>query len=186
LHFFLLWLPLATGGCTGLLWNSTDFNNRPAGNPNVRLFQAEQQKDLLVVYQEYCERTRATRARAYLLYENDGRVKQVERPHFTDARMAKGLPEVPVYPELLPADTNSLPPFYSVVSTNTASFVIYSNNVAVGSHDLPFYPDPVGEAERAALSPVAITADVAIAAVVVAGVVYFCFIAPDNETWPSR
>jgi hypothetical protein len=122
----LLLLPLVTGGCTGLLWDNTDWENRPAANPNLRLFQVEQQKDFLVVYREYCERTKVTRPRAYLLYKNQNRVKQIQRPHFASLRMAQGLPEVPVFQERMPADTNSLPALYSVVSTNTESFMVYS------------------------------------------------------------
>jgi len=96
--------------------------------------------------------------------------------------MAQGLPEVPVFQDPLPADTNALPALYGVVSTNTESFLVYSNNQVVGSHDLPIYHDPVSEATRSVLSPVAVTVDV----VLVAGVIYFAIIAPDNGSWPNQ
>lgn len=76
MHILLLLLPLMTGGCTGLLWYNTDWTDKPAANPDLHLFQVERQKDLLVVYDEYSERNKAVRKRAYLLYKNQQRVEQ--------------------------------------------------------------------------------------------------------------
>ena len=178
--FFLSLLPLLTGGCTGFLWTNADWSDRPAINPKFRLFQAERQKDLVVVYDEYSERTRSIRARAYLLYKNQSRVEQNLRPHFVGIRMVQGLATVPVFQDPIPPDTNSLPVLYAVVSTNTESFLVCSNHQTVGSHTLPIYTDPVSVVERNALSPVAVTVDV----VLVAGAIYCWVIAPKTETWP--
>ena len=176
----LLLLPLMTSGCTGLLWHYTDWTDRPAINPNLRLFQAERQKDLLVVYDEYSERTRSVCSRAYLLYKNQDRVEQNLRPHFVGVRTAQGLPIVPIFPDSLPPETNSLPPLYALVSTNTESFLVCSYQQTNSLHNLPIYADPAGELERNALSPVAITLDVTL----VAGGLYCWLIAPKTETWP--
>jgi len=182
LRILLVLLPLVTSGCTGLLWRNTDWVDKPAANPDLRLFQVERQKDLLVVYDEYSERTKSIHARAYLLYKNQSRVEQNQRPHFENLRMALGLPVVPVFQEPMPANTNTLPKFCAIASTNTESFMVYSNNQMVSSHDLPMYSDPVGMAERTALSPVAVTVDT----VLVAGIIYFVVIAPDNRCWPNQ
>jgi hypothetical protein len=175
-------LPLLTGGCSSLLWHNVDWSNRPAANPNLRLFQAERQQDLLVVYDEYSERTRSTRARAYLLNRNQSRVAQGERPRFVSTRITQGLPAVTVLPDSMAQATNSLPALYAVVSTNTGSFLVYTNHQLAGTNDLPIYPDPLGKVERIAFSPVAITVDV----VLVAGIVYFAVVAPNTDAWPDR
>jgi len=178
--WFLLLLPLMTGGCTGLLWHYTDWTDRPAINPNLRLFQAERQKDLLVVYDEYSERNKTVLSRAYLLYKNQERVEQNQRPDFVGVRMAQKLPAVTVFQDSTPPETNSLPRLYAVVSTNTESFLVCSNHQTVSSHNLPMYTDPVGEAERNALMPFAITVDVSL----VAGAIYCWLISPKTDTWP--
>jgi len=175
-------LPLVTGGCTGLLLDSTDLSNKPDADPHLRLFEARRQKDLVVVYDEYSERTKSTRARAYLLYKNQARIAQSQSPHFTSLRTVRGLPLVPVFPDPLPVETNSRPPLYAVVTTNTESFMVYSNNQVVGSHDLPIYTDRASEVERVIFSPVAITVDVAL----VAGAIYLWLIADKTENWPAH
>jgi hypothetical protein len=182
LRFLLLLLPLLTGGCTVFLVNYTDWSNKPAANPHLRLFQAERPKDLLVVYDEYCERTRTTRTCAYLLYKNQNRVELGQSPHFVSTGMTHSLPVVPVFQEPMPPETNSLPGLYAVISTNTESFLIYSNRQMIGTNDLPLYADPVGKEERTALLPFAITVDAAL----VAGAIYVWIIAPETDTWPRQ
>lgn len=95
--------------------------------------------------------------------------------------MTNGLPAVSIVEVPAPADTNSPPALYAIVSTNTESFAVYRGNRLVGAHDLPMYPDPVGKMERTALSPVAVTVDVTL----VAGALYFWIIAPNNNCWPN-
>jgi hypothetical protein len=180
--WLLLLLPLLTGGCTGLLWHYTDWTDRPAINPNLRLFQAGRQKDLLVVYDEYAERSKTVQPRAYLLYKNQERVAQSQCPHFVGIRMAQGLPAVPVFQDSMPLETNSLPGLYAVVSTNTESFLVCSNHQTVSSHNLPMYTDPAGVAERNALMPFAVTVDVSL----VAGAIYCWLISPKTDTWPNQ
>lgn len=166
----LLLLPalVACNGCTGLLWQGTDWDCKPAGNPDLQLFHAVRQNDWLVVYDEISERDEMVRPRAYFLYKNQQRVALRKRPHFVNPRTARGLPTVPVF-ETLEANTNFSTGLYVVAPTNTASFTIYSNQAPVASYDLPWYPDPLGRAERFALSPIMITADV----VIVGAIIYF-------------
>ena len=58
-------------------------------------------------------------------------------------------------------DTNVPPAVYAVISTNTQSFTIYSNEQGT-NHDLPVYNDGWGRTDRIALTPVAVVADLTI------------------------
>lgn len=177
--FLLLWmLPLFTCGCTAMLWSRTDYDNKAAINPNLRLFQDGRQKDLLVVYDEYSERTRSVRPRAYLLQKNQQRVALDQQPYFVSDRAAEKLPEVPVFPNLAAVEMNSPPALFAVVSTNTESFAVYSGGQLESFHDLPIYPDPVSRRERDALAPLAITADAVIITGVTLGLLYLYLGAP--------
>ena len=73
---FLLLLPLIFGsGCaTQALWDNENLEavKEPADKPNLRLFDAKRHDDLLVVYDEYSERSNGVRTRAYWL--NPGRL----------------------------------------------------------------------------------------------------------------
>jgi hypothetical protein len=88
-------------------------------------------------------------------------VEQGRKPCFVSTQLSRDLPPVPVMPALPLADTNFLPALYAVISTNKQSFTIYSGNGRT-SHDLPVYNDGWGRADRIALTPVAVVADLTI------------------------
>jgi len=166
LRLMLLLLPLAlAAGCTtDALWNKTNLDawNEPATDPNLRLFHAEPQKDLLVAYEEYSERSGATQTRAYLLYQNQKRLEQRRRPRFVSTNRLRALPPVPVFQTPPAPGTNFSQTLYAVVSTNGPSFTIYSGDRVVSAHELPSYNDGKGRAARIALTPLAVTADITI------------------------
>jgi hypothetical protein len=164
LQIMALLLPLLTGGCaTHALWTEAHLDdwNEPAANHGLQLFDASRNNDFLVVYDEYSERHDATRVRAYFLNQNETRVEQGRKPCFVSTQLSRDLPPVPVMPALPLADTNFLPALYAVISTNKQSFTIYSGNGRT-SHDLPVYNDGWGRADRIALTPVAVVADLTI------------------------
>jgi len=65
--FVLLLLASGSGCVTKALWDNGNLEavKEPAGNVNLRLFAAKRPDDVLVVYDEYSERSDATRTRAY-------------------------------------------------------------------------------------------------------------------------
>jgi hypothetical protein len=155
--------PLLAGGCaTNALWNKNagqlDACNRPAANSRLQLFDASQQRDFLVVYDEYSERHDSIRTRAYFLNQNEQRVEQGREPVFVSAQLSRELPPIPIGQTFPVAGTNSSPAVYALISTNQQSFTIYSNNQGT-SHDLPVYNDGWGRIDRIALTPVAGVAD---------------------------
>lgn len=158
----LLSLILAFGnGCTGMLWQNTDWDCKPDNNPNLHVFNAARQQDLLVVYNEFSERTKVVRARAYLLYQNQKLVKQLKPPHFVSTNLARNLPPVPLF-QTLPTGTNITESLYVVAPTNDVTFTVYSNQIASVSYSLPWYKDHEGQVERDFLSPVTVTVDAVI------------------------
>jgi hypothetical protein len=161
-------LLLISGGCTGMLWQNTDWDCKPDSTPNLRVFDAASQKDLLVVYNEFSERTKTIHTRAYLLNKNQNNVVLQKHPHFVSTNLAGNLPPVPVF-QTPPIITSLSQPLYVVAPTNAVGFMVYSNQTSIGSFDLPWYSDRTGQIERIALSPVAITVDV----VIVGAAIYF-------------
>jgi hypothetical protein len=111
-----LLFPLLAGGCaTRALWNNNrlDAANEPASNASVRLFDASQQKDFLVVYDEYSERHDSIRPRAYFLNQNQSRVEQRLEPHFVSIVLTRGLPPMPVFQTSSPSAANFSPARYA-------------------------------------------------------------------------
>ena len=159
-----LLLPLLTGGCaTNALWNKTDLDawNEPAQNADVRLFNARNKKDFLVVYDEYSERNDSIHTRAYFLNQNQKRVEQGQRPHFVSTRRAGKLPPVSLFQTLPESNTNFAQAIFAVISTNKQSFTIYSDKEKT-DYSLAVYNDGRGQISRMALTPVAVTADLTI------------------------
>lgn len=170
----LLLLPLLSGGCmTSALWNKTELDawNQPANPSHLKLFDASQRNDYLVVYDEYSERRDGTRVRAYFLNQNEPCVAQGRKPHFVSPKLAREWPPIPVLSQL-PLESNQQPSvIYAVIATNQSSFAIFPGGPAT-KHELPVYNDGWGRTERIALTPVAVVADLTI----VGGVVGCLFI----------
>jgi hypothetical protein len=151
-----------------MLWDrdNWDPNSHPAHNPDVRLFDSRQRKDLLVIYEEQ-RNHRRTEPRAYWLYENQYLVEREHRPAFVRTNMAIGLTPVSVFTGTNAVATNS-PETLSAVMTSHYEFSLYSGAQEVSSHRLPFYDDGRQTAARVALTPLALVAD----ATVIGGVVF--------------
>jgi hypothetical protein len=160
--FGLCLLPLGNGCATKALWQNNNLEawKEPAGNSNLHLFAAKQSADILVVYDEYSERSDATRTRAYWLNENRKLINDRRSPHFTSTNVSVGCTAVPV----IPTGTHqiNLSPPYAVVATNGQSFTLYLDGDTIESHDLPFYNDQKGKVEKFALTPLATAADITI------------------------
>jgi hypothetical protein len=159
----LLLLILGNGCATKALWDNGNLEavNEPAGNPNLRLFDAKRKSDLLVVYDEYSERGDKIHTRAYWLNENQTRVDQRRTPHFVGTRSMHRLAPVPVF-DSAPDETGGAWTHYAVVATNRQAFALHAGNGEISVHDLPTYNDGRGRMEKIALTPVAVTADLTI------------------------
>ncbi len=148
---------LANGCATKALWQNDSLEawNEPANDPHLRLFEANPPRDILVVYDEYCERSGVTHTRAYWLNENQNLMQQRHSPHFISTNSAFCLATVPVFtsPQI------NLPVTCAVLETNRQSFTLYSSGDKITSHDLPFYNDGKGKVEKFFLTPAAVTAD---------------------------
>jgi hypothetical protein len=164
-RFVPLVLPLMLGsGCvTKGLWANGNLEawNQPADKTNLRLYEEPNRKDLLVVYDEYKERSGATHARAYWLNENEERLEQRRTPDFVSTNSALHLTAVPVF--VTPPDATNRPAeLYALFTTSEQSFTLYSGCREIRCYRLPQYNDGKGKVEKAVLTPLAITADLSI------------------------
>jgi hypothetical protein len=160
----LLTLILANGCVTKALWENGNLEafKEPGGNPNLRVFDAKQRNDLLVVYDEHSERNDSLHTRAYWLKKNQARVDQQRAPHFTGTNLMCGLPSVPIFHGSATTVTNPPLPLYAVVEPDKQSFALYTGGNKTGSYDLPVYNDGWGRTIKITLTPVAVTTDVTI------------------------
>jgi len=159
--WLLLLLPWLTGGCTCALWqkNRLDAYNKPAPQPHLHLYQAVERHDVLAVYDEFSERDGSHQPRAYYLYLNDRRVEHGQKPWFVTTNLARQFPPVPILPKPPEPGTNAPDELYAVLSTNQIAFTLFSGPRPVSSHHLPHYPDAIGDVERVALTPLAVSVD---------------------------
>ena len=160
----LLLLTLGSGCATQALWNNGRMEavKEPANNINLRLFDAKQQNDLLVVYDEYSERNDIIHTRAYFLYQNQERINQNHAPHFVNTNLMSRFPSVPIFYDSKMCGTNRAQTLYAIATTNSESFTLYSGGQNLDSYFLPTYNDGRGRVEKIALTPFAVTADLTI------------------------
>lgn len=153
-------LVLGSGCATTALWQSTDLEdwNEPADDAHVQLFQTPDQKNFLVVYDEYSERHDSVHTRAYLLDRNQKRILDRRAPYFTNTNFVHGLKAVPVYSSSFVPGAGS--PSLFVVEGHEC-FTLYQN-ANTNAYDLPVYNDGRGKIYRVALTPPAVIADATI------------------------
>ncbi|HEV2694007.1 MAG TPA: hypothetical protein VG347_14020 [Verrucomicrobiae bacterium] len=168
----LLLLPLLTGGClTQKLWTESALDewNEPATPANLRVFDAGVRKDFLVVYDERSGRHSTLRTRAYFLNQNLDRLREKHAPRFASPGLTNNFAALPLLHQFVIGGSNAPARPFVVSTTNTTSFAIYFPDGAE-EYQLPVYADNVGGYERAALTPLAVTADVTMDASIVGGV----------------
>jgi len=175
----LLLLLLLQSGCTYALWTNDNLvaYKEPAQNPDLHLFESTRQKDFLVVYDEHSERTDAIHKRAYWLNRNQTRVERQKAPIFARRNQARHLNAVPVFYSM--PNVGLVKGVYAICDTNQETFTLYSGNREIGPYDFPVYHDHWGNVEKAALTPVAVTADVTVAGGIVA--IYYAYIKAGSD-----
>jgi hypothetical protein len=179
-RFVLPLLLISASGCaTKALWNNENLEacKEPAGNLNLRLFDAKKKNHLLVVYNEYSERSDGVHTRAYWLNQNQAREDQRRSPHFASTNLMRRLPPVPVFFST-PGETNRTFAQYAVVETNRQSLTLYSTEGEISRHDLPTYNDGKGRVEKIAMTPISVTADLTI----VAGILGYMYLESIGES----
>src|SRR5579864_5624919 len=156
----LLALALGSGCATTALWQSTNLEdwNEPADDAHLQLFQTADQKNFLVLYDEYSERYDSIHTRAYLLDRNQQRIKERRAPYFTGTNLVHGLKAVPVFSSSFVPSADS-PSLFAVEGHEC--FTLYEN-ANTNAYDLPVYNDGRGTFYRVALTPPAVIADVTI------------------------
>jgi len=165
---------------TGHLWDETGGANHsePAPYPNMRLYEADNHKDFLVMYDEVHMNDVVIKRRAYLLKANEKRIEAGHRPHFLSAPDTVSLQAVTILTNSI-AGTNMVPAvgLVAVLQPDQRHFTLVSNGGEIGVFCLPAYVNKGDRAWRVAATPFTVTADVAIYAGVVALVVGLAYLA---------
>ena len=178
LQTLVLLLPLLAGGCmTQKLWtaNTLDNWNEPAAPANLRVFNAEARKDFLVIYDEHSERHDSIRTRAFFLNQNLVRLTDRCAPYFVSPDMSAQLTALPLFPEHGSWESNAPAGPFVVSRTNANSFTLHFADGEPVEYPLPVYADNIGNYERVALTPVAVTVDATIVGGAIGIVWLYCW-----------
>jgi len=164
-------MPWMTGceSLTGRLWSSDLGENdyQAAPEPDVKLSQTPDQKDVLVQYDEMRSKDAKIRHRAYLLYANEAIITSGKKPRFLTAKAAG---KIQCAPLTISFATNLSTvgdlTLRVVLAEDKHHFTLASNGRAIGTYQLPDYTQHNAWAQ-VALTPATVTGDVIICASVV-------------------
>jgi hypothetical protein len=162
-------LCLATGcetverySLTHKLWTNADLlkYSEPAPNPNVALFDAQDRRDVLVLYDASSERHTCVERHAYFLKPNLPRISAGKKPQFVDPAVANGMKSVPML-NSASAPTNSAPRLagYAVQTSGGRGFRLCPSGEPESAFDLPVYIETFGTPARIVLTPFAVAGD---------------------------
>ncbi len=150
---------------TGTMWESPNFKQfaEPALPPQVALYERPSGGGVVVQYTEHSERHASLRSRAYVLSsENRDRTEAGKRPIFVSTNGLGAL--TPILPCADAAQCTNQAASHTAyaVESDGKSFTLYRPRLVDGPYKLPVYPETMGHGLRVALTPLTITADVAI------------------------
>lgn len=148
---------------TGHLWNQSDYI---VPSPEARLTLAQTPDGILVQYNSVTERNGEIHRHAYFLEANNQRIAAGKQPVFIDPATIQPQTTIPVFWRM--PENQRLPNLCALGQTNLDEFVMYRDGKRGESYDLPVYNDKRKVAEKAALTPLAITGDATVVAAVVA------------------
>lgn len=153
------------------VWDTGELRkfSEPAPDPNLALFKARQDQEVLVQYDAWSEKNEAVKRRAYYLRLNQTRISSGKKPRFVNPSKAAGLTPIPVL-QWDSVNTNAPPALaeYAVTAEDGRRFDLYPSTGRRETHDLPVYPESSGTPMRVALTPFAVAGDTVMAAGVVA------------------
>ena len=149
---------------THKLWTESKLDewNEPAAPANLRVYHAATRKDFLIVYDEHSERHDSIRTRAFFLNPNLVRLTDRCAPYFVRPDMSAHLTALPVFPESGAWGSHAPARPFVVSGTNAQSFTLHFEDGEPVEYLLPVYADNIGNYERVALTPVAVTEDTTI------------------------
>ena len=172
-------MPWMTGcdSLTGRLWGRDLGENdyQAAQEPDLKLSQTPDRKDVLVQYDEMRDKDAKIRHRAYFLYADDEIIKSGKKPRFLTAAAASKVQGAPLTigyaTNLSPAGGMTL---RAVLAEDKHHFTLVSNGSEIGTYQLPDYTRH-NPCAQVALTPAAVTGDVIICASVVGIFVLYCY-----------
>ncbi len=164
-------LLLGNGCVTHKLWQEKAFNE-PAPNPNLRLFHAEQKRDVLVAYDEIPDPSTKVRRRAYYLYEFSMKPTFARKPSFVDPQRTNHLQEITLVAAPASASYSPNTNLYAITESNGTSFTLNSEGRQLSSHELPVYPSGLHRGTQIALTPAAVFADTVMACSIIGLIVW--------------
>lgn len=147
------------GGCetvekvslTYKLWDKDTISYcQPAPNPELAVFKAPAQNDILVEYDAISDQQVKVSRLGYFMDASEARIEQGKAPHFVNPANYSGWRPIPHG-----VSTN----YYILKGTDGKSFTLFRPNQPPEHHDLPFYQDDHWPVTRVALTPVAVTGD---------------------------
>jgi len=156
---------LLPGGCaTKALWEEVRFArfHEPASPATLRLAYSNRAQDVLVEYDESCEEKTFIKRRADFLYDNRQRIETRRKPRFVRPARAVGFEPIRVLESPRAITAPAAAGIHAVVSTDNQSFTLYTNEMSLGSFDLPVYTDASRKTKQVLLTPVTVTTDLTI------------------------
>jgi hypothetical protein len=156
-------VPWMTGceSLTGQLW-SEGFeagHHQVAPEPNLKVSQTADRKDVLVQYDEVRDKATKIQHRAYLLYANEETIEAGRKPQFVNTAETRKMQLIP----LTISYTTNADAAYSldlqvVLRADRHHFVLVSAGKVTGPYQLPDYIQP-GTWFLVLMTPVAVTGD---------------------------
>jgi hypothetical protein len=154
-----------SGLTTSLVWRIDSYH--PAPDPHLTLSYSAPQRDVLVQYEECFAKSSQARARAYWLLAYAAQTNQLAeppKPRFVAPAEIRGLVAVPKVTTAGQVGSNG---YCFLPQTNPCSFVLWHDGARLGTYSLPVYSNaPPVTVGRVVLTPVTVTTDTAIVALI--------------------
>ena len=172
----LLWATLLVSqtvflsGCTSVLWDERTFAHyyEPAKPANLRLFYSDQQRDVLVEYDEARDGAAAVQHRSYFADQNTERVNNRRKPHFTSVTDPQNLRPIPITNVLTASTAALFKGLYAANSNDGDSFTLYADDRMLDSYTLPRYVGASRRFKQVLLTPAAVAVDCTIVGAIAA------------------
>jgi hypothetical protein len=132
----------------------------PLPNPELVLFDAASQNDVLVQYSATSDRHDGVLRRSYFLEANRARVLADKSPHFFHGKLHESWKAIPVNGQT-PSFARSVTA-YAYATAEGKDFTLYRQSRPPEPCQLPDYRDDHNTLKRAALTPLAFAGDVVI------------------------
>lgn len=164
-------MPWMTGcdSLTGRLWSSDigENNYQAAAEPNLKLSQTPDRKDVMVQYDEVRSKDTKIQRRAYLLFANEKTVAAGKKPQFITG---KAVGKMQGFPLAISYMTNLSMvgdlTLRVILEEDKHHFTLVSNGTEIGAYQLPDYMHH-STWIQVVLTPATVTGDVIICASVV-------------------